>query len=147
MKTQRVIAELKVLYKQDKKLAIEAATALGFKIVGKKNEEKRVISEIKALYQKDQQLAIKVAKVLGYKIEAAGWTALPRGWTMESVKKFWGNLTGDEKHKISQCISKMKGKMDNPGAFCGSLAKKVSYQPKLKKGQKGPWWLTEKGKK
>lgn len=142
---KQVIAELKQLYKQDKKLAVKAAKALGLKIIDNKKEEKqRVISELGTLYKKDQQLAIKVAKVLGYKIEAKGQSSLPRGWSLESVKKFWGSLTGDEKHKISQCIGKMKGKISNPGAFCGSLAKKVAYQPKLKKGQKGPWWLTKK---
>lgn len=156
MKTEKVIAELKDLYKKDQALAEEAAKALGFKIVQKATvkaepkkveavaEEQRVISELKQLYRKDSDLAVQVAKVLGYKIEAKKWESLPRGWTMESVKKFWKSLTGDRKHKITQCIGKMKGKMDNPGAFCGSLAKKVEYSPKLKPGKKGPWWLTKK---
>lgn len=153
MKTEKVVAELKELYKKDKNLAHQAAKALGFKILKKKqDEEKRVVAELKELYAKDRKLAVQVAKVLGYKIkvessvktEAKGWGGLPRGWTMDSVKKFWKSLTGDKKHKIGQCISKMKGKIDNPGAFCGSLAKKVEYSPKLKPGQKGPWWLKSK---
>lgn len=158
MKTEKVIAELKELYKKDKNLAAQAAKALGFKILEKKrdNEEQRVVAELKQLHAKDSKLAAQVAKVLGYKIkavegsvktEAKGWGGLPRGWTMDSVKKFWNSLTGDKKHKIGQCLSKMKGKIDNPGAFCGSLAKKVEYSPKLKKGQKGPWWLEKKNEK
>jgi hypothetical protein len=150
MKTQKVIAEIKELYKRDKALALKAAKALGFKITMKENEQQRIAREIKALYQKDSRLAIKVAKVLGFKItipkqvNAAGWGKMPRGWTMESIKKFWNSLTGDRKHRITQCIKKMTGKIDNPGAFCGSLAKKIEYSPKLKSGQKGPWWLKSK---
>jgi tRNA A37 N6-isopentenylltransferase MiaA len=74
MKTKKVIAELKQLYKKDQKLAIEAANALGFKIIAKvEDNEERVASEIKTLYKKDSKLAMRVAKILGYKIEAAGW--------------------------------------------------------------------------
>lgn len=72
---------------------------------------------------------------------AKGWETLPRGWTKKSAQKFWNNLTGDRQHRITQCIDKMSGKMNNPGAFCGSLAKLIGYTPKLKKDKKGPWWL------
>jgi len=53
---------------------------------------------------------------------AEGWSKLPKGWTQESLKKFWSDLTGDRKHKVSACIKKMEGKVDDPGAFCASLA-------------------------
>jgi len=33
-------------------------------------------------------------------IQAAKWGKLPKGWTEESVKEFWGSLTGDRKHKV-----------------------------------------------
>lgn len=56
---------------------------------------------------------------------AAKWEKLPKGWTQESVEKFWKSLTGDAKHKVTKCIKKMEGKMDDPGAFCASLADKV----------------------
>ena len=58
---------------------------------------------------------------------AAKWESLPKGWTEESVKKFWGSLTGDVKHKVTKCIKKMKdaGGVDDPGAFCASLADRV----------------------
>lgn len=53
---------------------------------------------------------------------AIGWKKLPKGWTDESVHKFWDSLTGDRKHKVTACIKKMEGKLDDPGAFCASLA-------------------------
>ena len=54
-----------------------------------------------------------------------GWEDLPKGWTEESLRKFWNTLTGDRKHKIGACMKKMEGKVDNPGAFCGSLARRL----------------------
>jgi hypothetical protein len=53
------------------------------------------------------------------------WEKLPNGWTQESVKKFWGSLTGENKHKVTKCMKQMEGKVDNTGAFCASLADKV----------------------
>lgn len=57
--------------------------------------------------------------------EAAKWDSLPKGWTQESVEKFWGSLTGEAKHKVTKCIERMGDHMDDPGAFCASLADKV----------------------
>lgn len=54
--------------------------------------------------------------------EAKGWDRLPKGWTQESVEKLWDSLTGERKHKVTACIKKMTGKVDDPGAFCASLA-------------------------
>jgi hypothetical protein len=56
---------------------------------------------------------------------AEGWETLPKGWTMESVKKYWDTLTGDRKHKITKCMKEMEGKVGNTGAFCASLARKL----------------------
>ena len=53
---------------------------------------------------------------------------LPNGWTQESVDKFWDTLTGDKKHKVTECMKKMEGKVDNTGAFCGSLGSAVGYR-------------------
>jgi len=51
---------------------------------------------------------------------------MPKGWTEESRKKFWESLTGRApKHKVSACIRKMEGNVDDPGAFCASLADRV----------------------
>jgi len=58
--------------------------------------------------------------------EAAKWEGkLPKGWTDESVKKFWDSMTGDVKHKVTKCIKEMEGKGVDPGAFCASLCDKV----------------------
>jgi hypothetical protein len=54
------------------------------------------------------------------------WSKLPKGWTDESVDKMWESMTGDVKHKVTKCMEKMKGKVDDTGAFCGSLADKVT---------------------
>lgn len=48
---------------------------------------------------------------------------LPKGWTDASRKKFWNTLTSAApKHKVTECIKRMDGKVSNPGAFCASLA-------------------------
>lgn len=44
-------------------------------------------------------------------------------------KHFWNSITGSSQHKITACIRAMTGKVDDPGAFCASLAKKVGYNP------------------
>lgn len=53
------------------------------------------------------------------------WKDLPKGWTKDSLKSMWGSLTGDREHKVTACMKKMSGKVDNPGAFCASLAREV----------------------
>ena len=68
-----------------------------------------------------------ISKVLAPILKEAGkWESLPKGWTQESVKKFWGSLTGEAKHKVTKCMERMKGKIDDTGAFCASLADKVN---------------------
>lgn len=66
---------------------------------------------------------------------ALGWKKLPKGWTQESVKKFWTNLTsGAPKHKVTECIKKMEGKVPNPGAFCASCCDMVEGNTDWRKG-------------
>ena len=69
--------------------------------------------------------------------QADKWKGLPKGWDESSRKKFWDSLTGDHKHKVTECIKQM-GKPDtgisNPGAFCGALADRVL----------GPEWRSKK---
>jgi len=57
----------------------------------------------------------------------AQWESLPKGWTQESLKSYWDSLVGAASHKVTQCIEKMKGSegVDDPGAFCASLADKM----------------------
>lgn len=58
-----------------------------------------------------------------HRICASKWENLPKGWTEESRTKFWNSMTKRApKHPVSACIRRMEGKMDNPGAFCASLA-------------------------
>lgn len=60
--------------------------------------------------------------------QADKWEGLPKGWDASSRKKFWETLTGDNKHKVTKCIKEMSkpGKdIDDPGAFCASLADRV----------------------
>ena len=66
-------------------------------------------------------------RLMAAALKTAGkWESLPKGWTQESVKKFWGSLTGEVKHKVTKCIEKVKGGgIDDPGAFCASLADKM----------------------
>lgn len=48
---------------------------------------------------------------------------LPKGWTDASRSKFWSSLTSKApKHKVTECIKRMTGKVGNPGAFCAALA-------------------------
>jgi hypothetical protein len=72
---------------------------------------------------------------------AAKWEDMPKGWSDASREKFWNTLTGDVKHKVTKCIKKMEGKggIDDPGAFCASLADRVEgkgwrSEPRKKKG-------------
>ena len=59
------------------------------------------------------------------KLDEDKWKKLPKGWTKDSAKSMWKSLTGDKKHKVSACMKKMSGKVDDPGAFCGGLASKI----------------------
>lgn len=47
-----------------------------------------------------------------------------KGWDDSSRKKFWDSITGDRVHKRTKCMEQMKGKVDDPGAFCNSLYQK-----------------------
>ena len=63
----------------------------------------------------------EIAKFAGDK-----WKKMPKGWTEDSRKKFWASLTsGAPKHKVTECMKKMDGKVANTGAFCGALADRV----------------------
>ena len=64
----------------------------------------------------------------------AQWDNLPKGWTSKSVDSFWNTMVGDAKHKVTKCMKKMDGKIDDTGAFCASLADKVE----------GKGWRSEK---
>ena len=75
--------------------------------------------------------------------EAKAWSKLPKGWTKESAKQFCNSLSKTDsgkkaKHKVTECIRKMKDtEVDDPGAFCASLADKIE----------GPAWRHKSRKK
>jgi len=90
-----------------------------------------------SLHEDLVRLAHRVPKFRGLIVptlrSAGKWNSLPKGWTEESVKKFWDSTVGDVKHPVTKCIKKMEDKMDDPGAFCSSLKDKVD----------GPGWRHE----
>ena len=57
----------------------------------------------------------------------AAWESLPHGWTQESLKNYWDSFVGEVKHKVTKCIKDLEGNpaIDDPGAFCASLADKM----------------------
>jgi hypothetical protein len=57
--------------------------------------------------------------------KTSAWENLPRGWTEKSLKSFWNSLGGKGEHKVTKCIEKMEDKVDNPGAFCASLERRI----------------------
>jgi len=66
---------------------------------------------------------------------AFGWDKLPKGWTQDSVEKFWSSLTGDVKHKVTKCIKRMEKHMgEGAGGFCASLADQVEGSTDWRKG-------------
>lgn len=73
----------------------------------------------------EKMASLKVRKIKASALFQAAWESLPKGWTEESLKSMWNTMTGDVKHKVSSCMRKMEGKVDDPGAFCASLADKI----------------------
>ena len=49
------------------------------------------------------------------------WHSMPSGWTDESRKKFWESVGGS----VTKCMEKLKGNVDDPGAFCASLKDRI----------------------
>ena len=55
--------------------------------------------------------------------EAEGWSGTPKGWKQSSIKKFSKSLTGKDatqKGFFDKCVKRMRGKLDNPEAFCAA---------------------------
>jgi len=67
------------------------------------------------------------------KREAAGWEGEPEGWTNKSKKEFWDSLGGS----VEKCIEKVDGAVDDPGAFCASLADEIEGTDWRKGPRKG----------
>jgi len=67
----------------------------------------------------------KVRASIVYGKTAEKWKSLPKGWTKDSLEKWWESLTGEVKHKVTKCIKEMEGKVDDPGAFCAAAADRI----------------------
>jgi len=61
----------------------------------------------------------------------APWDTLPRGWTDDSLEKYWDTLVGDTEEKVQKCINKISSgehsseAIDDPETFCRTLAAKM----------------------
>src|SRR3989344_1735691 len=88
-----------------------------------------------ALAQFAQEVPWLRATLMPVLRQADKWQSMHRGGTEAARQKFWESLTGDNKHKVTKCIEEMEGKnIDDPGAFCASLADQVM----------GPEWRSKK---
>ena len=58
------------------------------------------------------------------------WTDKPEGWTNKSVKQYSKTMMGKKKHPFTACVKKMKGKVETPERFCGSVKKIYTDQKK-----------------
>jgi len=63
-----------------------------------------------------------------YRALVEKWETLPKGWTKESLRKFWNTLTDDTpagEGGVRKCIAKIKRAypaITDPEAFCASAA-------------------------
>lgn len=127
--------ELKALYidalktKQPLDIVIVSGTTArvgNIDITGKDEEE--LLWNIHNEIMKTCNCELKATQAIAEAIKQTAWESLPDGWTPDTLKDFWSTLTGDRKHKITACMKKFEGIVDNPGAFCGSLAREVGYK-------------------
>lgn len=63
----------------------------------------------------------------------AGFKNMPKGWNRKSVKKWANTLVKNESENAAtkkgffqKCVTKMKGKVENPEGYCASV-KDVAY--------------------
>lgn len=66
-----------------------------------------------------------------FKGKDIGWKSYPAGWDRSSVQKFARSITKDSGKKpddkgwFDACVGKIKGKLDEPEAFCASVRDEV----------------------
>lgn len=120
---------LKILDENDKPVP---ANEIAHRLLkaGKKVSDKTVESALRKLrFGKKVDRVVYANKncyVLVSSREAAKWETMPKGWTKDSMKKYWDTITGDVKHKVTKCIKRMSDTdITDPGAFCASLADKL----------------------
>jgi len=91
----------------------------------------RVAGVVYRLVEEDQGVVVHAAKKKGKKDKP--WGKLPKGWTKKSAEAFWKTLLTDDgkesmpKHKVTKCVKELKSakEIDDPGAFCASLADRI----------------------
>lgn len=64
------------------------------------------------------------------------WSKKPPGWKEKSVKKYYKTMTEGTEHPFTKCVEKIKGKVDNPKGFCGSLTDRVKNTTKWRNKHK-----------
>lgn len=127
--------KIKQLVPKEKVLSVSAVKEQSVNNLGKipighirKRERKREFLKRNMYLKKEESMnARRVIHYLDTITEQ--WETLPRGWTEDSLQRFWRSLTGDRKHKITQCIKKIEKnpEIDDPKAFCASLARRIGY--------------------
>jgi len=121
--------EIKQMMPQQKILSVQkvkeqSVNQLGKIPVGRPLRRRRRVRMRKPM---ENYNARQVLTVMNRLVEE--WEELPRGWTEDSLRRFWRSLTGDRRHKITQCIKKLSDTdITDPAAFCASLARRVGYE-------------------
>lgn len=64
-----------------------------------------------------------------------GWEDKPKGWDDQSTAKYYKSMSAEE-GPTSDCIDKIDGNVDDPGAFCASLRDQVTGTTKWRHGGK-----------
>lgn len=84
---------------------------------------------------KKADLILKLAILFEEEIqkEAAKWKKMPPGWKSKSRKNFFKNLADGS---VSECMERIEGHIDDPGAFCASLKDRVKKTTKWRTGNK-----------
>lgn len=102
-------------------------------IIGLSTPKRRKVS--KGCPCDEVEKAVMEVRELALAGTSGGWEKLPRGWTKQSVRSFWETLTGGEEGKMlkelvakygfTECVERMRGKVDDPEAFCAAAHKEA----------------------
>lgn len=87
----------------------------------KGDNEKEVLSDKK----KNVKLASKLASQFLTAKKGKGWSKLPKGWTEESFSKFYDSISKGKEDPFKACVTKLKGNMEKPEAFCAATIDKA----------------------
>jgi len=77
---------------------------------------------MRKVYERAKKMIVRMIRM------SEQWERLPRGWTKESLRKYWNTVTGGVpagEGGVRRCIKKVKDAypdIDDAGAFCASLA-------------------------